>query len=318
MTNFEEKRGYARTFQEGKLTLGLFTPIESYAGSVPKMDLEEQTRRMKEAEEAGYAALWVRDIPFHIPTFGDAGQMYDPWVYLTYMSTVTTDIALGTASMILPIRHPIHFATSAASIDHLSKGRLLLGVASGDRPDEFPAFHVPMHERGDKFVEAFEQIRKIWTTSFPIHESSFGTMTGAGDVLPKPYHDQPIPMFVTGSSRQPLEWIGKHGDGWMYYPRNLEFQARAVKEWKEASGDTFKPFMQSLYIDLAEDPDERPTPIHLGFRTGRHALIKFLQLSETIGVNHIILNFKYGRRPIDDVLKEMKEYVVPHFSAIEE
>jgi len=63
---------------EGKLTLGLVFPLESYSGSVPKM--EGQEKLALRAEELGFKALWFRDVPFHDPSFGDAGQLFDPWI----------------------------------------------------------------------------------------------------------------------------------------------------------------------------------------------------------------------------------------------
>ena len=80
----------------------------------------------------------------------------------------------------------------------------------------------------------------------------------------------------------------------------------------------FQPFSQSLYIDLAKDPDEGPTPIHLGFRSGYKFLIEFLNRLQEIGVNHVILNLKYGQRPAKDVINELGEKVVPMFPAFKQ
>src|SRR4029450_14055863 len=65
------------------------------------------------------------------------------------------------------------------------------------------------------------------------------------------------------------------------------------------------PFVQSLYVDIAADPNLPPTPIHLGFRAGRHFLLRFLESLRAVGVNHVILNFKYGARPASEVLAEI-------------
>jgi luciferase-type oxidoreductase len=94
----------------------------------------------RRAEELGFAALWFRDVPLRDPNFGDIGQVYDPWVYLGWIAAQTRTIALATGSIVLPLRHPLHTAKAAASIDQLTRGRFVLGVASGDRPIEFPAF----------------------------------------------------------------------------------------------------------------------------------------------------------------------------------
>jgi alkanesulfonate monooxygenase SsuD/methylene tetrahydromethanopterin reductase-like flavin-dependent oxidoreductase (luciferase family) len=68
-------------------------------------------------------------VPFNVPTFGDAGQADDPFVYLGLLAGKTEYIALGVASAVLPLCHPAHVAKAADSADVLSGGRLILGVA---------------------------------------------------------------------------------------------------------------------------------------------------------------------------------------------
>jgi luciferase-type oxidoreductase len=80
-------------------------------------------------------------------------EVYDPWVYLGWIAAQTRTIALATGSIILPLRHPLHTAKASASIDQLSGGRFVLGVASGDRPVEFPAFGVDIDKRAALFRE---------------------------------------------------------------------------------------------------------------------------------------------------------------------
>ena len=128
-------QGYNSVFKADQLTVGLVVPIENYAKR-PEPTMVNHLERVKLAEELGFAAVWLRDVPFNVPSFGDAGQMFDPFVYLGLLAGQTQRIALGVASIILPLRHPAHVAKAAASVDVLSGGRLILGVASGDRPDE--------------------------------------------------------------------------------------------------------------------------------------------------------------------------------------
>ncbi|MEM8861742.1 MAG: LLM class flavin-dependent oxidoreductase, partial [Chloroflexota bacterium] len=132
--------GYNHVFKPNRLTLGLTVPIEQYPDS-PVPSMEQHVERVQLAEELGFSAVWLRDVPFNVPSFGDAGQTFDPFVYLGLLAGQTKKIALGTASIILPLRHPAHVAKAAASADALSNGRLIFGVASGDRPQEYPALN---------------------------------------------------------------------------------------------------------------------------------------------------------------------------------
>jgi luciferase-type oxidoreductase len=314
MNKFANHKGYSRMFKEDHLTLGLFFPLEAYSGSIPEMDIEKQVKLAKRAEELNFAALFVRDVPLHDPNFGDVGQIYDPWAYLGYIAAHTKNIALGTASIILTLRHPLHIAKAAASIDHLSGERLVLGVATGDRPIEFPAFSVDFENRPLLFQEAVSVMKKVWSESFSTIRSQRIDLLHGGDLLPKPRLGD-IPMLVTGHSSQSVEWIAQNSDGWLYYPRNVKFQAELIKNWRSLT-DEFKPFSQSLYIDLTEDPNHPPIPIHLGFRIGRNPLIEFIHFLNNVGVNHVIINLKYGHRPAEEVIEELGEEVLPHFPAL--
>jgi luciferase-type oxidoreductase len=313
MDTTAQHNGFIQMFVENHLTLGVFVPIESYHGSMPTM--RDHMAVVQQAERLGFAAVWVRDVPLHDPSFGDVGQIYDPWVYLGYLAAHTQTIALATGSIVLPLRHPLHVAKAAASVDQLSSGRLVLGVASGDRAVEFPAFGLNAEQRGERFRESLAFLRQALEEAFPEIDSPLGSMREA-DLIPKPFAGT-IPMLITGSSRQSLEWITTHGDGWVTYPRPLAVQAELVAKWRcltaEATPGRFKPFAQSLYIDLTESRHTAPTSIHLGFKLGRDPLIDLLSALQTSGVNHVALNLKYGHRPAADVLEELGSDVLPYF-----
>ncbi|PWW03378.1 luciferase-type oxidoreductase [Hoeflea marina] len=310
---YAAQHGFSRTFAPGQLTLGLFFPIESFSGEFPTMSGQVQLAKL--AEAAGFAALWLRDVPLYDPTFGDVGQIYDPFVYLGYLAGQTTDIALATGSIVVPIRNPLHLAKAATSVDQLSGGRLLLGVASGDRPVEFPAFGVNPDTRAALFREYVEVFRQVQKSSLQPVCWSGGSLAGA-DMIPKPVAEE-IPLLITGSSRQSVDWIARNGHGWITYPRPPTHQKTVLDAYRAAvrdqCGDIFKPFTQSLYIDLAADPNAMPQPIHLGYRLGRHHLIGLLEQLRDMGVNHVTFNLRFSLRPVPDVINELAQHVLPQF-----
>ena len=314
VTGFQSiNRGYNSVFRPNRLSLGLVVPIESYPrGPVPT--LEHHIERVQLAEKLGFSAVWLRDVPFNVPSFGDAGQTYDPFVYLGLLAGQTKQIALGVASIILPMRHPAHVAKAAATADVLSGGRLILGVASGDRPEEYPALNLPFAERGAAFRESFDYIRHMGENS-PAFDNGFGRPKGGLDMLPKPTSGK-LPLLITGGSQQDPEWIARNGDGWMTYPRNTGVQARIISDWRarvEAVSDADKPMMQPLYVDLTEDPDTSPQPIHLGFRLGVNHLRTYLRSLEQIGMNHVALNLRFNQADIETTLKRLADDVLPDF-----
>ncbi len=304
--------GYDSVFTFGKLSLGLVAPVEQYAaGPVPA--LEQHIERIQLAEQLGFRAIWLRDVPFNVPAFGDAGQIFDPFVYLGLLAGQTKDIALGVASAILPLRHPAHVAKAAASADVLSGGRVILGVASGDRPDEYPAMNVSFEDRGKSFRDSYAYIRRMSEPS-ACFDNTFGQPQGDMDMLPKPSAGR-LPLLITGSSQQSPEWIARHGDGWMLYPRSADLQAGVIDSWRERRKELGRlpaPAMQPLYIDLVDDDDCPPTPIHLGFRTGVNYLMEYLQEVRQIGVNHVALNLRF-QSGVPTAMERLATEVLPHF-----
>ncbi len=306
-------RAYNSVFRNGRLSIGLVAPLEAYPNSaVPTM--QDQVERIKLAEQLGFAAVWLRDVPFNVPSFGDAGQIFDPWVYLGLLAGQTQSIALGLASAVLPLRHPAHVAKAAASLDALSKGRLLLGVASGDRPGEYPALSMSFEDRGERFREAFAYIREMADAS-PVHQGNHGRLDGAIDMLPKP-HGPRLPMLITGGSQQTPDWIPRNGDGWMLYPRDTVTQAKIISDWRARTVDAGRgeqPVMQPLYVDLVEG-SQTPQPIHLGFRLNARDLVSYLKALEGIGLNHVALNLRFNQADTERTLKHLAEHVLPEFT----
>jgi len=307
-------KGYNSVFRLGQLSLGLVVPIESYAlGAVPTMT--SHVERVQLAEKLGFSAVWLRDVPFNVPSFGDAGQTYDPFVYLGLLAGQTKRIALGVASVILPLRHPAHVAKAAASADVLSGGRVILGVASGDRPEEYPALNLSYGDRGERFRESFEYIKRMSEVA-PVFDNIYGKPHSGMDMLPKPVSGK-LPLLVTGGSQQDTNWIAQNGDGWMIYPRNIGMQTQIVRDWRsqiEATGRPSQPVMEPLYVDLVEDPDTPPLPIHLGLRLGTKHLKTYLKSRQEIGINHVALNLRFNKVDIETTLKRLADDVLPEFT----
>ena len=307
-------RAYNTVFKPDRLSIGLVLPLERYAvGASP--DMSRHVERAQMAEALGFSALWLRDVPFNVPSFGDVGQIYDPFVYLGTLAACTRDIALGTASIILPLRHPAHVSKAAATADVLSGGRVLLGVASGDRPEEYPATKMSFETRGARFQDSFRYIRDM-ARDFPRANHEQGTLSGDMDMLPKPQNGR-LPLLITGGSRQSPDWVAEHGDGWITYPRDPRSQMRVVDDYRHrvtAAGGNSKPVMQSLYVDVLQDAAADPRPIHLGFSSGAKFLRAYLKEIQALGINHVALNLRFASQDIVTTLQHLASEVLPEFS----
>ena len=307
-------RGFGRVFHPGKLTLGLITPLEGYPDS-PVPTLDHHVERARKADEIGIAALWLRDVPFYEPGFGDVGQMIDPMVYAGFLAAHTRNIAIGSAGIVLPLREPLIVAKQSTSVDQLLGGRFMLGLSGGDRPEEFPAFGVSFDNRAERYRDAYAMIQAAVGNDFPRWRSEFyGELRGALDLIPKPVGPG-FPTIAIGRSGQTLDWLAANMDAWIWHGVDARRMADILPKWREATaGQPFKPYGYATWFDLAEDPD---LPIQPGriLRAGRNALIALWREQEDAGVCHVVLNLKPTRRAVNEILDELAEYILPQFPA---
>ncbi|MFC6835786.1 TIGR03571 family LLM class oxidoreductase [Halomarina ordinaria] len=285
MTDGHENAGFERLFGSDRLTFGAGFPLTGARESRP--DVGREMTLAAHAEAVGFDALWARDVPLYWPRFGDAGQTFDPWTWLGHAAAHTDEVALGTASVVLPLRHPLHVAKSAASLDRLSDGRLVLGVATGDRDPEFPAFDVDIEDRGELFRESVAFLRTVWRERFPEVDSPWGSLSGDLDLVPKPTTGT-VPLLPTGRARQSLEWLGEHGDGWLFYHLPESTLESYLADWRQVAGE--KPYAMAVRTELADDPGAGPDPRHLGYRAGSEWFVDYFRGLEDLGVDHVLVS----------------------------
>ncbi|MFE1882760.1 LLM class flavin-dependent oxidoreductase [Streptomyces diastatochromogenes] len=220
----------------------------------------------------------------------------------------------------LPLRRPLLVAKAAATVDHLSGSRFVLGLAGGDRPIEYPLFGEDFGKRAATFRDNLAILRQAWAA--PPAGSGI-TVPALGlkaerrlDVLPKPAGGS-VPVVVAGRAGQDLDWLGAHVDGWVNYPRDLAAAARHLdgRRARTHAPGTPKPYLTPMLLDLTEDPDTPRSPIRLGLRTGRKALVEHLHAMSELGVAHLSLSLRPGERPVTEVLHELADDVLPHFPA---
>lgn len=262
-------------------------------------DIKQHAQLARLADSSGFRALWVRDVPMYDPSFGDAAQVFETFSYLGYLAGITRNIMLGTAAVVLPLRQPWLTLKAANSVDELSDGRLLLGVASGDRPMEYPLFNVDYNQRGAYFRDAVELLRS----------QGSGRLPEGAKILPQ--REERVPLLVAGLGQQSPDWIGEHMDGWLAYPGTVQEHRRRVGLWREISTD--KPYITFLHLDLESDPHSPMKPVRFGGRGGRMALIAELEALREAGVQHVGLHLRHSARSVVEVMEEIAEYVLPRF-----
>ncbi len=221
------------------------------------------------AEEAGFASLAVPEHT-HIPVRREAAhpgtgdstlpddrymRTLDPWVGLATAAAVTSEIRLSTA-VALPAEHdPISLAKTIASLDHLSGGRVTLGIGFGWNTDELADHGVPTGRQRTALREHLEAMRALWTADEASYDGEF-IRFGPSWAWPKPTQ-QPVPVQLgAGGTERNFAWIARHADGWITTPRDTGIEHLTVQlrdAWQEA-GRGGSPLVTALAG--RPDPDE--------------------------------------------------------------
>ena len=182
------------------------------------------------AEELGYDSVWVMDHLFnngYIRERLDDKPYYHPLATLTYLSSTTSRVLLGTSVLVLPYHNPVELAKYTATLDQMSGGRVTLGVGVGAMTEEFEALGIPMSERASLTNESIRVMRELWENPAPTYRSrrwNFDDLRFS----PKPVQRPHIPLWIGGASPGALRRAARLGNGW--HPSGVTPQEYAEKK----------------------------------------------------------------------------------------
>lgn len=166
------------------------------------------TEQTKIAEQMGFDAVF----------FGEHHSFPDYWpsplLFLASLTRITNRVRLGTSVLVLPLYHPIRLAEDLAMLDHISEGRLIVGLGKGWSLEEFNAFKVPHDRRDEMFIEYVKLLIELWTsqqTTFHGVHYSVENYT----LMPKPRQKPHPPIWLGGHSPSAVRRAARIGDGWV-------------------------------------------------------------------------------------------------------
>ncbi|MGY2010280.1 TIGR03619 family F420-dependent LLM class oxidoreductase [Nocardia gipuzkoensis] len=179
------------------------------------------------AERHGFDGFSLSEHPAPGARWLGAGghQTLDPFVALAFAAAATERLRLITYLTVAPYRNPMLLAKSAAILDKLSGGRMILGLGAGYQKSEFHALGVDFDERNALVDEALAVLPLHWSGE-PF--SYTGRHFGARDVVARPRPVQrPIPIWVDGNSRLSRRRVTEHAQGWIPMTGGAELSATA-------------------------------------------------------------------------------------------
>ncbi len=211
-----------------KIQFGVRVP-----NSGPLAGIENIVKTAREAERLGFDSMWVHDHVVwssemhrhHISsgateavTDTQEANFFEALTMLAYIAGETKSIRLGVACLVMPCRNPIYAAKQTATLDWLSKGRLIVGVGLGSKAtresDEFGVFGVPMEKRGDRTDEYIEAMKAIWTQPMASYQGKYIGFKNA-ELYPKPFQKPHPPVWVGGWMDLAAKRAGRYGEGWI-------------------------------------------------------------------------------------------------------
>ena len=283
------------------------------------------TRIGRRAEELGFDVINAGDhivIPREIGSvypYSDSGEFVGEWAQgesltgnfleqltvLGFLAGQTTDIRLLTGVLVVPYRSPVHTAKMLATIDVLSKGRLIVGCGAGWMREEFVALETPPYtERGavtDEYIAAFKE---LWTSPSPSFEGKYCAFSDVA-FEPKPVQRPHPPIWIGGESPPAERRAARVADVWYPFGNNprfpldsLESLAAAIQRVRGRAADygrvpseigvaySAEMWYNDRRAELTSTGERRP------FTGSPEQIAGDIRAYEGIGVQYLMLNFQ--------------------------
>ncbi len=203
-------------------------------------------RVARAAEAAGLESVWtgehvVLPDPQAPPSPSPPEVPFlDPAVALTWVAAATTTIRLGTGIIILPQRNPVVLAKELASLDVVSKGRLIFGIGSGYLKPEFDALGIPFDHKSARTIDYLEAILALWTQAKPAYDGRFVHFAGI-QAFPRPAQQPHPPIVMGGHAPEALRRAVRHASGWYGFGLDAGATAHCLDGLRAAEREHGRP-----------------------------------------------------------------------------
>ncbi len=240
-------------------TVGPINPSLFRKDEQGRCQVDTVWRVAKSCEEKNYHSVWYAD---HLMGWFPPHDFYDPLVALAFAASRTERIRLGTAVTDPIRRHPVMLAQAMLTLDHVSRGRCIFGLGTGEAMNYTP-YGMEYSRQASKFEEALRVIRACWEAGEgrPVtFEGRFWRLKEAPFDL-RPYGERPPPLWVAAHGPRMLRVVGELADGWfpmLMSPQEYGEKAERIREAAERAGRRASEITMALYAPLliAESREE--------------------------------------------------------------
>jgi probable F420-dependent oxidoreductase len=267
------------------------------------------------ADELGYSSLWTSDhilLPATLPE--PYGNLLESFTTLSYLAARTSRIRLATGILVLPQRDPLLVAKQAATIHHLSGGRLTLGVGVGWIEREYAYLRSDFRIRGRTADEYIAAMRALFETGEPEFHGAHIDYSGA---LFSPRPAAPLPIVVGGTSRAALRRAATLGDGWHginQSPAEVTAAIAAMAQYGPVNHFRISLRTRMRIADAASGRETGAGEAEGGLRGDAAALTEQVGRYACAGVDELVI--EPAATDLDDFLEQVTQFAdqVAHFT----
>lgn len=302
------------------------------AGRGPFAQADAFVKIAKHGEDLGYNLLSIGDhivVPHNITSTypysetgawpGSAsGEYHEQLTVLSFLAGQTQTIQLVTSVLIVPHRNPLVAAKQLATLDVLSKGRVVVGIGVGWMREEFEALGLPpFSERGLVTDEYLKIFKEVWTQDNPSFQGAYVQFDQL-DFLPKPLQKPHPPIWVGGESGRALRRTARFANGWYPIAANPQFPLSGPDQFKaglerlssfaEIEGRSIDNFdivyrVHNYRLHQNNDRQER-----LPFTGTAEEIATDVRQFEELGTTHMVIDFTSASPTLDDLLVQMEAF----------
>src|SRR6266480_6639961 len=185
---------------------GVFHEFQRRPGQSEAEAFDTAFEQVDAAERWGLDAIWLAEI--HMAPERSVCSV--PMTIASAIAARTRRIKIGTGVQVLPLCHPLRLAEETATIDQISKGRLLFGVGRSGNPRSYMAYGVPYSESRERFLETLEIVKRAWTEPTVSYQGKYYSFDNAAAV-PRPYQKPYPPIRVAAASEETFPSLGEAG-----------------------------------------------------------------------------------------------------------
>ena len=250
------------------------------------------------AEAEGFDAAFVTDHPAPEDRWLRSGghQALDPFVALSFAAAATTRLRVQTHVLVAAYRNPFLAAKAIATLDVLSRGRVIVGIAAGYLEPEFAALGVDYAERNELSDEAIESMKRIWAGESLSLEGRHFRAAGP-TVLPRPLQRPHPPLWIGGNSRRAMRRAVELGDGWLPFPAPARMAKRVHTAAMENEADLASALarLREMAAEAGRESslDVCAAPFELGYGAKElpppGTLVETARRLDALGVSWLIL-----------------------------